>query len=246
MTLPIARPPWTKAGKRLESLCRKALFDFQLLEGVERLAIALSGGKDSLSLLFLLKAILGRGFPALPLYAIYVTGKHSCGSSLTQPLLTQICEELAVPLIELSSSQKEKNLSCFTCSRERRRLIFHAAKKEGISAIAFGHHRDDNIQTLLLNLLHIGEFEGNLPKVPLKKYGVTIIRPLIYIAEKEIKTFAQFYGFARLTCQCPFGQTSKREETKIILKKIEESFPNAYENLSRAVLQYGSKKALTP
>jgi tRNA 2-thiocytidine biosynthesis protein TtcA len=242
----IAQPPWTKTGKRLESMCRKALFDFQLLEGVEKLGIALSGGKDSLSLLFLLKAILGRGFPAPPLYAFHVKGEFSCGDSLTPPFLKKICKELAVPLFELFSSQKEENLSCFSCSRERRRLIFHAAKKEGISAVAFGHHRDDNIQTLLLNLLHIGEFAGTLPKVPMQKYGVTIIRPLIYIAEKEIKAFVQSYGFARLTCQCPFGKTSKREAAKALMQRMEESFPHAHTNLSHAILKYGSKKALKP
>ena len=81
--LPIARPPWTKLGKKLESMCRKALYDFSLLEGVERLAIALSGGKDSLTLLYLLKAISGRGFPKLDLHAIHVTGEFSCGPGIS-------------------------------------------------------------------------------------------------------------------------------------------------------------------
>ena len=77
MNLPIARPPWTTLGKRLESTLRKALFDFEMLKDVSKLAIALSGGKDSLTLLFLLKAIAGRGFPNFDLYAIHVSGDFS-------------------------------------------------------------------------------------------------------------------------------------------------------------------------
>lgn len=244
MKIPIARPPWTKKGKVLESMCRKALFEFSLLEGANGVAVALSGGKDSLTLLFLLRAILSKGFPDLPLIAIHVGGEFSCGASVHSSFLEGICQELKVPLILRTSTQKRETLACYRCSRERRRLIFEAAKEAGITTIAFGHHRDDSTETLLLNLLHKGEFAANLPKVPMYHYGVTIIRPLIYVAEKEIIEFAKCYGFARITCQCPVGQQSKRQVIKELIAQIEEEFPNAASNLALAAQKYGSEKAL--
>jgi tRNA(Ile)-lysidine synthase TilS/MesJ len=242
--LPIARPPWSKLGRKLESLCRKAIYDFSLLEGVEKIGIALSGGKDSLSLLFLLKAILGHGVPAAKLVAIHVDGEFSCGAGIAEGFLKNICQALEVPYIVCQSQQTRENLACYSCSRERRRLIFEAAKKEGVTTIAFGHHRDDSIQTLLMNLLHKAEFAANLPKVPMHDYGVTIIRPLIYVQEEELREFAKMYGFARIMCGCPVGQNSLRKQAETMLKQMEEIFPNARENLSQASLKYGSQKAL--
>src|SRR5579885_2069990 len=167
---PVARPPWTKLGRRLESMCRKALYDFGLLEGVGKLAIALSGGKDSLTLLFLLKAILGKGFPSCELYAIHVEGEFSCGAGINGSFLGGICKALDVPFLTKTSTQKRETLECYSCSRERRKLIFEAAKSVGATTVAFGHHRDDSVQTLLMNLLHKGEFAANLPKVPMVDY----------------------------------------------------------------------------
>lgn len=244
LTLPIAHPPWTKLGRKLESMCRKALYDFQLLEGVDKLAIALSGGKDSLTLLFLLKAILGQGFPKIPLTAIHVGGDFSCGSGVHTPFLKAICQKLDIEFMERQSTQKRETLACYSCSRERRKLIFDAAKEKGITTIAFGHHRDDSIQTLLMNLLHKAEFAANLPKVPMYDYGVTIIRPLLYISENAIREFARNYGFARVLCQCPVGQNSMRKQTEELLKEMEKIFPNARENLARGSLQFGSNKAI--
>lgn len=241
--LPIARPPWTQLGRKIESMCRKAIYEFGLLEGVDKLAIALSGGKDSLTLLFMLKALIGRGLPEIELHAIHVSGEFSCGAGLSEGFLKGICQELGVNLILCQSTQKREELQCYSCSRQRRKLIFEAAKAVGAHTIAFGHHREDNIETLLMNLLHKAEFAGNLPKVPMHHYGVTIIRPLIYVSEEEIRQFAKLHGFERISCQCPVGQNSMRKTTKDLLKEIEEHFPNARENLAQAAFQYGSEKA---
>jgi tRNA(Ile)-lysidine synthase TilS/MesJ len=125
-------------------------------------------------------------------------------------------------------------------------LIFNAAKEVGAKRVAFGHHRDDSAQTLLMNLLHKGEFAANLPKVEMYDYGVTIIRPLIYVAEDQLREFAKQHGFARITCQCPVGQNSKRKTTDEIIKQLEVHFPHARKNLATAGLLYGSNKASRP
>jgi tRNA 2-thiocytidine biosynthesis protein TtcA len=241
---PIARPPWTKLGRKLESMCRKAIYEFELLKDVKKLAIALSGGKDSLTLLYLLKAISGRGLPEFELYAIHVGGAFSCGAGVSERFLRGICQELKVPFLTCSSEQERENLECYSCSRKRRTLIFEAAKKVGATTVAFGHHRDDSVQTLLMNLLHKGEFAAMLPKIPMHDYGVTIIRPLIYVSEEEILEFAKMYGFTRVVCQCPVGQTSMRKRTKELIASLDKEFPNAQNNLSLASLRYGSKKAM--
>lgn len=243
MSIPIAKPPWTKLGRRLESMCRKALFEFSLLEDVSRVGVALSGGKDSLALLFLLKAISGCGFPPFEVQAFHVTGEFSCGASVSENYLRDICDALGVKLHVRASTQKRESLECYSCSRERRRLLFEMAKEQEIFTIAFGHHRDDSIQTLLMNLLHKAEFAANLPKVHMHDYGVTIIRPLIYIAEEEIREFAKLHGFQRIVCRCPVGQDSMRKKTAQLLEEIERLFPNAKENLAQAGRLFGSHKA---
>ncbi|MBS0615867.1 MAG: tRNA 2-thiocytidine biosynthesis protein TtcA [Verrucomicrobia bacterium] len=239
--LPIAQPPWTTLGKKIESKVRKALFEFDLISE-PKIAVALSGGKDSLTLLYLLKAISGRGIPALDITAVHVKGEFSCGPAITEGYLQKICAALEVPLVVQESTQKREKLECYSCSRERRRLLFEAAKERGITTIAFGHHRDDSVETLLMNLLHKAEFCANVPKVPMHDYGVTIVRPLLFVTENEIREFATMYGFARIVCQCPVGQNSLRSQTKSLIKQLEEVYPNVRQNLFQAALTYGSDK----
>lgn len=243
MTLPIAQPPWTGLGKRMESAIRKALFDFHMLDGVTKIAVALSGGKDSLTMLFMLKAISGRGFPELDIHAVHVGGEFSCGAGVNENYLRGICDKLQVNFITRESTQKLETLECYSCSRERRRMLFEACKSVGAETIAFGHHRDDQAQTVLMNLLHKGEFAGNLPKLRMHDYGVTIIRPLIYVAESDIRNFAQQQGFMRITCRCPVGQHSMRKQVENLLNDMEALFPNARGNIASAGLIYGSDKA---
>jgi tRNA 2-thiocytidine biosynthesis protein TtcA len=243
MDIPVIQPPWTGLGKRLESIIRKALFDYQMLDGISKVAVALSGGKDSLSLLFMLKAISGRGFQPIELYAIHVAGEFSCGASVNQDYLRGICDQMGIPLLVRESTQVLEKLECYSCSRERRRLLFDAAKSVGVHTIAFGHHRDDNAETILMNLLHKGEFAGNLPKLKMHDYDMTIIRPLIYVAEADLWQFAKQQGFMRVTCQCPVGQQSMRKKVDTLLDDIEALYPNARENIARAGLIYGSDKA---
>ena len=236
-------PPWTGLGNRLESAFRKALYDFEMLKDTTKVAIALSGGKDSLTLLLFLKAVSGRGFPPLELHAIHVAGEFSCGAGVNEDYLKSICKELSVNYIRCESKQKLETLECYNCSRERRRLIFEAAKSVGATTIAFGHHQDDNAQTILMNLLHKAEFAGNLPKLKMHDYGITIIRPLIYMSEENIRTFSKQQGFARIMCRCPVGQNSMRKKVDQLLTEIESIFPNARENIAQAGLVYGSQKA---
>lgn len=231
--------------RKLESSVRKALHEYNLIE-TPKIALALSGGKDSLTMLHLLKAISGRGFPELDLHAIHVSGEFSCGPAITEKFLGKTCEDLGVPFTSVHAEQKRELLECYSCSRTRRKLLFDKAKELGYQHIAFGHHQDDSIQTLLMNLLQKGEFVANLPKVPMIHFGITIIRPLILLYENDIIAFAKEKGFARIVCQCPVGQNSQRKKTKELIDEMEKLFPHARNNLGIASREQGLDKALKP
>lgn len=237
----------THLSRRLESLVRRACHAFELLEDVSSgIAIALSGGKDSLTMMHLLHRLRGHGFPHFPMKAIHVGGAFTCGAGVSIAFLEQQCAALSIPLEVHDMDQDLETLECYPCSRKRRRILFDAALADGFKTIAFGHHRDDSIQTLLMNLLQKGEFAANLPKVPMIDYGITIIRPLLLCPEDQIRLFAQQQGFARITCQCPVGATSKRKQVEELLLYMEELFPHARENLSLAAREHGLQKALLP
>lgn len=241
---PIATPPWSSLGKKIESMVRKALYEYSMLPEKGKLAIAVSGGKDSLTLLFFLKAIMGKGVPNLTLHPIYVDGEFSCGPSITKNFLQSICDKLELPLLIKESKQKRENLQCYSCSRTRRSLLFEGAKEIGATTIAMGHHREDSLQTLLMNLCHKAEFEEMAPKITMHDYDITIIRPLIYLSEKEIIRFAEKHHFKRISCQCPVGQDSHRKKTEELLNEMEKIFPNVRNNLFQAGKRYSTQKAL--
>jgi len=237
-------PPFQGIERKLESSVRKACLSFDLLPESGNLAIALSGGKDSLALLFILKALLGRGFSDLPLVAIHIGGAFSCGASIPTPFLASLCKELGVTFITKESPYNpEESPSCYSCSRYRRSLLFQITKEHDCTHIAFGHHMDDHAETVLLNLFHKGSFEGILPKVDMIKYGITIIRPLIFVKEKDIIAFAKKANFLRMSCQCPYGTQSMRREIKHLLEDAEELFPHARSNLASAAHLFGTQKA---
>lgn len=237
-------PPWSGSGKEIEKNVRKALYEFEMLEKPGKIGIALSGGKDSLTLLAMLAAISGRGFPIMEIHAFFVDGPFTCGGGVNRQNLEAYCDSLSVKLHVLHSTQTLEKLECYGCARERRSLMFKTAKSLGIDTIAFGHHRDDLVETTLMNLFVKGDFAGMLPKVPMKKYGVTIIRPLIFLSEKAIIKFAKAQGFLRITCGCPVGQKSKRKKTKDLIMAIVEEFPHAESNIEHAVHRQGSQSAL--
>lgn len=243
MEIRVPQPPWSPLGRKLESLVRKALHDYSMLEGLSKIAIALSGGKDSMTLLFLLKAISGHGFPHLDIHAIHVGGSFTCGAGVHVPYLQAVCSQLNVNFILREAYQDLETLECYSCSRERRRLLFQAAREAGCDTIAFGHHRDDNAQTVLMNLFHKGSFEGMLPKLTMHAYGVNIVRPMIYMAETDVRQFAEQQRFARIMCRCPVGQNSMRKQVDELLTDIESMYPHVRNNVANAGLRLGTRKA---
>lgn len=235
--------PLPGLAKRIESLVRKAAHDYELLDDVDHVAVALSGGKDSMTLLLMLLLLKGRGFPDFKISAINVDGVFSCGAGVNLESLRSFCETRGVDLHVRTSTQRLETLECYGCSRERRRLLFDAAKSIGATTVAFGHHQDDLAQTFLLNLFQKGETEGLLAKLKMHHYGVTIIRPLVYIAQEQIRSFAKAQGFARVTCRCPVGEQSMRMQVETMLCEMEKHFPHIRSNLALASRRISTGKA---
>lgn len=217
----------------IESNVRKACKDFDLIQDDDNhIALALSGGKDSLTLLFILNAISGRGFPKFKITAIHVSGSPSCGAGISLNFLQKICDSLNVDFINVVGPHiPEEELSCYPCSRIRRTLIFDAAKNAGATTIAFGHHKDDVIDTAIMNMLHKATVESMNPSIYMYKYGIKIIRPLYYTKQREIIKFVKNRSLLRATCQCPVGQFSLRKKASDLRKDIDALFSKGSINI---------------
>lgn len=224
----------SQIAKKIESTCRRALYDFKMLR-TKKIAVALSGGKDSITLLYMLKKISGKGFPSFEISAIHAHEKNQNIS-----FLQNFCTNLNIQFIPITYQKKQ---DCYSCARERRKAIFYKLKNLNIKYIAFGHHREDNIQTLLLNLFHKGEFAHLMPKIKMHLYGITIIRPLIYTKETDIKKFIKTSNITTKNSFCPLAKTSKRKTAEKLIDLIEKDFKNVRSNLSKSAFLYGSQKA---
>ncbi len=224
--------------RKILSLMRKAIEEHSLLENGDKIAVGLSGGKDSLSLLVALKEYQKYIFPNFELIAISVdlTGGKSDFSHLQS-----FCEKLEVPLTIVPSNvfeivfdiRKEKN-PCSLCANLRRGLLNGKAKELGCNKVALGHHRDDLIETFLLSLFFEGRLSTFKAKTYLSKTDLTVIRPLLYVEEKDLQNISK--NFPVLYNPCPANKHTERENAKQLLTILEASFPSCKEKLFNAII----------
>lgn len=226
------------ASYMLKSL-RKANRTYRLMVDGDHIAVAVSGGKDSQTLLRLLH--LWQPFAPMryQLCAIHVVLEGVAqGHVAQQETVETLCGSLAVPLVirRVHVSAEERDaLNCFRCSRRRRQEIFLASHREGCTKVAFGHHADDIATTALLNLFYHGRLESMAPRQELFGGHVTVIRPLALIEEKDIVYYARAAGFWSPDACCPAAETSRRAAMHNVLKMIKSQAPRAQVNLYRAV-----------
>lgn len=229
----------TQAYWLLKNLNR-AVREFDMIHAGERVAVAVSGGKDSLSLLRLLD--LRRATAAQPydLIAIHVNGDGDGAWEAVHPPLLQWLEQsgIAYRIQPFALPEGEAlPLSCRRCTWNRRRALFEAARAEGCRTIAFAHHADDLAQTTLLNLLYHGVTETMAPVREYFDGALRIVRPLCYIEEKDIRRFARACGFPAPPPPCPRANTSRRQLVRDLLQIAEKGAQDAKINLLRAGLK---------
>ena len=211
--------------RRLLSYVRRAVDDYQMIEDGDRICVGISGGKDSLALLAGL-ANLRYFYPKkFELVALTVDmGFDGVDFSAIEAL----CRELNVPYhvkkTEIAQIifdiRKEKN-PCSLCAKMRRGVLHSTAKELGCNKIAFGHHFDDVVETFMLNLFHEGRIGCFQPVTYLSRADITLIRPLIYMPEKDVRYFANREKLPVVKSPCPADGHTEREEMKKLLDTLE-------------------------
>jgi len=230
--------------EKLTKRFHKACADYRLIADGDHILIGLSGGKDSL----LLTELLGRRariyVPKFKVTALHVRVKER-DYHTDLSYLERFCEEAGVPLVvrdveidgtkEITNERVKEANPCFLCSWYRRKTLFNAAQELGCNKIAFGHHRDDVAETLLMNLIFQGAFATMPPMLQLDKMPLQIIRPLCLTDEADIIRYAEMRGYEKQAKLCPFEHVSSREKVKQLLADIKALNPEAIDSLYGAM-----------
>lgn len=236
----------TYSYKALNHDLGKALHRYEMISSGDRILVGVSGGKDSLTLLWLLNERLSRIPVSYTLHAVYVDPgfEGSFGGALKKWVdntgISLRVEQTDAGVVAHSPANREN--PCFLCSRRRRRRIFDVADELGCNKVAFGHHKDDIIETFFLNVCYTGVMGTMLPVQPVFDGRISIIRPLAFADEERIARFAKEQRFPEFVNPCPTADRSKRHEIKKLLndlygtnKKIKK---NIFRSLSHVNLDY--------
>ncbi|MFD3158238.1 tRNA 2-thiocytidine biosynthesis TtcA family protein [Haloimpatiens sp. FM7330] len=225
--------------QKLLSKLRRCINDFKLIQEGDKICVGLSGGKDSIALLHLLKNY--QIFSPEKFDLIAITLDPGYGSNYSN--LKKLCSEINVEyhIIETHIKEivfdirKEKN-PCSLCAKLRRGSLNDNAKKLGCNKVALGHHKNDAIETLLMSMFYEGRINCFNPKTYLSRIDITSIRPMVYINEEEIKNFADKYNFPIVKNPCPADGYTKREYMKNLTCKLEKDIPGIKDRLLNCLL----------
>ena len=230
-----------KYRKHLWSKFIKAIRDYNLVEEGDKIAVAISGGKDSLLMAKMFQELKRHGQVNFEVEFIAMDpGYHKD----IKQLLIDNCEYLDIPIHLFDSRIFEiadeiaKDYPCYMCARMRRGALYSKAEELGCNKLALGHHYDDVIETTMLNLLCAGNFKTMLPKLNSTNFdGIQIIRPLYYIREEHIVRFIQNSGIWPLNCACMVAAKktgNKRYEIKDLIKSLGENFKAVEKSIFKA------------
>lgn len=221
---------WRKVDEKV----RRAIREYGLIDDGDKILIGLSGGKDSLALMELLGRRSRIFRPKFELLAAHVVMRNIPYAS-DMDYLRQLAEGQGIPLVlhetSFDASTDTRKSPCFLCSWTRRKALFEIAKANGCNKIALGHHQDDILETLLMNLTHQGAFGTMPPKLTMNKFAMEIIRPLCLVSEKDLAALAAQRGYKRQLKNCPYESGSSRKEMKEILARLEAINPDARHSL---------------
>lgn len=225
--------------QRLYSLTRKAVDEYKMISEGDRIAVGISGGKDSLTLLYAL-AGLRRFYPAK--YELCAITVNIGFDTFDTSKIAELCKELDVPYYEVKTDiaevvfdiRKETN-PCSLCAKMRKGAFNDKAKELGCNKAAYAHHRDDVIETALMSLIFEGHFYCFSPVTYLDRMDITLLRPLIYVPECDVIGFKKAYKLPVLKNPCPADGETKREYAKKLVKKLEKENPGFMDRVFHAV-----------
>ena len=229
--------------QRLLSLTRKAVDEYKQIDEGDKIAVGISGGKDSLTLLYALAGL--RRFYPKRFELCAITVDLGFEDFDTEPI-AGLCEKLDVPYTVISTDIyrivfKDRNESspCSLCAKMRKGALNEAIAKMGCNKVAYGHHKDDTVETLLLSLIYEGRINTFKPVTFLDRTGITVIRPLLYVEEADIIGFANKMALPVAKKTCPVDGHTKREYAKELLSSINRDNPGVMERMFTAIERSG-------
>lgn len=226
--------------QQLMSQTRRAIDDYGMIHTGDKIAIGISGGKDSLTLLYALHG-LQRFYPEkFDLEAITVDlGNPDFDLSH----IRHLCETMQIPYTVVKTEiaqivfeeRKEKN-PCSLCAKMRKGALNDAVKKLGCNKIAYAHHKDDIVETMMMSLIYEGHFYSFPPITHLDRTNLTVIRPLMYVSEADVKGFCRKYQLPVVKSPCPADGYTKRQYVKDLLRKLNLKNPGVKERMFSAII----------
>ncbi len=212
-------------SKRILSYTRRAIDDYSMIEAGDKIAVGVSAGKDSLTLLCAMAQL--RRFYPVPFELVAITIDMGFEGTDFSPIRA-LCEQLEVPYHVIPTEifkiifdvRKEKN-PCSLCAKMRRGALHNAAKELGCNTVALGHHFDDAVETFMLNLFFEGRLGCFSPVTYLSRVGLKLIRPMLYMPEKDVRYFAAKAELPVVKSSCPADGNTQREEMKQLLRDLE-------------------------
>ncbi len=230
-----------RLAARLRGLAGKAIEDYRMIEHGDRVMVCLSGGKDSYTMLDLLRSLQRSAPVQFELIAVNLDQKQP---GYPAQVLPDYLRSIGVPyhIIEQDTYRvvrrviPEGRTMCGLCSRLRRGALYRFAAEHGISKIALGHHRDDIVETLFLNLFNAGRLKAMAPKLRSENGRHIVIRPLCYIAERDIARYARGMGFPLIPCRlCGSQPNLQRNAVKRMLGGWEREYPGRVQSIFSAL-----------
>ena len=217
---------------------RRAVDDYNMIEEGDKIAVGVSGGKDSLLLLLALHHLQGYYPWHFDLEAITI----DMGLGMDYSGIEAMCRELDVPYTIVKTEigpiifdyRKEKN-PCSMCAKMRRGALNQALLDRNLTKLALGHHYDDAVETFLMSLLYEGRISCFQPVTKLDRTGITQIRPMLYIHEKTVDNFARSAHLPVLQNRCPADKHTKREEIKDLIYDLVKTYPDLKERIFGAM-----------
>jgi tRNA 2-thiocytidine biosynthesis protein TtcA len=238
----VARPIEAhKLAKRLRRQVGQAIADYNMIEDGDRIMVCLSGGKDSYTLLDVLRQLQAKAPVRFELVAVHLDQKQPDYDAC---ILPDYLRSIGMPfeIIEQDTYSVVKRVipegktMCGLCSRLRRGALYTYAERNGFTRIALGHHRDDLVETLFLNMFHHSSLKAMPPKLQSDDGRHIVIRPLAYCSESDIADYAALKGFPIMPCNlCGSQETLQRKAVKQMLQEWERKFPGRIENVFRAL-----------
>ncbi len=225
--------------QRVLSEVRKAVDDYHMIAEGDKIAVGISGGKDSLTLLYALSSL--RRFYPHPFDLVAVTVDLGF-ANLDLSEIKKLCEKLEVPYTVVKTQigqivfeQRQENNPCALCAKMRKGALNEAMKQLGCNKIAYAHHMDDVVETMMLSLLYEGRFHTFSPVTYLDDTGLTVIRPLIYMKEADVIGFVRKYEVPVVKSPCPADGHTKREYVKQLLKQLNTENPGVKQRMFTAI-----------